>query len=168
MASKMPANGSVPTVHVAGVDVRMSISPNIPKDQKDPCRHRRNKKKKQTFVVYMAPQKGGTGKYYVGRTRGTGTVEQITLGRQRNHHREGIGPLQAVCIQDSYSACRGAEQKHYDHMNNKGKTITSARSKGRGKQIAPIKTDNPRRDDYLACAEKSAKPSPPGCEICAA
>lgn len=166
MASKIPAGGSVPTIHVAGV--AMGVAPPVPKGQKDPCRHRRKKKgKKKTYVVYMAAQKGGTGKFYVGRTRGTGTVEQITLNRQRNHHRTGIGALTPVCIQDSYSACRGAEQKHYDHMAAQGKVITSSRSKGRGKQIAPIRTDNTNRQDYLDCAKNSAQPSPPGCPICA-
>lgn len=172
MASKIPATGSVPTVHVAGVAITVSVAPPVPKGQKDPCRHRRNKKKKKTYVVYMAPQKGGTGKFYIGRTRGTGTVEQITLNRQRNHHRAGIGALQAVCVQDSYSACRGAEQKHYDHMAAQGKVITSPRKTGRGKQIAPIRSDhpkrNPKRNDYMDCAKKSAQPSPPGCAICAA
>lgn len=162
----MPATGSVPTVHVASFSV--GFAPPVPKGKKDPCRHRRNKKKKQKFVVYMAAQMGGTGKFYVGRTRGTGTVEQITLNRQRNHHRTGIGALTAVCVQDSYSACRGAEQKHYDHMAAQGKVITSKRATGRGQQIAPIKADNTRKNDYLACAKNSAQPSPPGCAICAA
>lgn len=166
MASKVPPNGSVPTVHVA--ETAMGNAPAASKGKKDPCRHRRNKKKKQIFVVYMAKQMGGTGKYYVGRTRGKGSVEEVVLNRQRNHHRVGIGPLVAVCIQDSYSACRGAEQKHYDHWAAQDMVITSKRSEGRGKQIAPIKTDNPRRDDYMACAKSSARPAPPGCGICAA
>ena len=165
MASKAPQTGSVPTAHVAGV--AMGVAPSVPKGKKDPCRHRRNKKKR-TFVVYMAAQKGGTGNFYVGRTRGTGTVAQITANRQRNHHRTGIGPLVPVCIQDSYSACRGAEQKHYDHMAKRGKVITSQRAKGKGEQIAPIRSDHANRKDYLACAKSSARPSPPGCKVCAA
>lgn len=166
MASKIPATGSVPTVHVAGV--AMGVAPPVPKGQKDPCRHRRNKKKKQKFVVYMAAEKGGTGKFYVGRTRGTGTVKQITLNRQRGHHRTDIGSLNAVCVTDSYSACRGAEQKHLADIVAKGKAISAPRKKGRGKQIAPVKSDNPKKQDYLDCAKASAQPSPPGCSICAA
>lgn len=166
MASKMPATGSVPTVHVASFSV--GFAPPVPKGKKDPCRHRRNKKKKQKFVVYMAAEKGSTGKFYVGRTRGTGTVAQITNRRQRNHHRTDIGPLKAVCVTDSYSACRGAEQKHYADIVAKGKAITSPRKKGKGKQIAPISGDNPNEKDYLDCAKASAQPSPPGCSICAA
>jgi|SRR5580765_2713169 len=165
MASKMPATGSVPTVHLAGVAMGVALS--VP-GKKDPCRHRRNKKKKQKFVVYMAAEKGGTGNFYVGRTRGTGTVAQITTNRQRNHHRTDIGPLQPVCVQDSYSACRGAEQKHYDHMAAQGKVITSPRAKGRGKQIAPIRSDHAKKNDYQDCAKSSAQPSPPGCAVCAA
>lgn len=158
MASKIPTTGSVPTFHVAGV------APPVQKGKPDPCRHRRNKKKKQKFVVYMAAERGSTGKYYVGRTRGTGTVTQITNNRQRGHHRTDIGRLKPVCVTDSYSACRGAEQKHYAAA----KKITSPRSKGRGAQIAPISADNPKKKDYMACAKASAQPSPPRCAICAA
>ena len=163
MASKAPVTGATPTVFAAGV------APPAPAGKKDPCRHRRNKKKKQKFVVYMAAEKGGTGKFYVGRTRGTGTVEQITLSRQRNHHRTDIGGLQAVCVTDSYSACRGAEQKHYQDMVNKGKAITLPRSKGKGAQIAPISEDNPKKKDYEDCAKLSAQNAqpPPSCSICA-
>lgn len=169
MASKIPANGSVPTVFIAGIAV--GVAPPVPKGQKDPCRHRRNKKKKQTFVVYMAVEKGSSGptaKYYVGRTRGTGTVTQIINNRERGHHRTDIGSLKPVCITDSYSACRGAEQKHYADMASKGKVITTKRAKGRGKQIAPISPDNPKKADYMACAKASAQPSPPRCAVCAA
>ena len=112
----------------------------------------------------MAAEKGATGNYYVGRTRGTGTVTQIINNRERGHHRTDIGRLVPVCVTDSYSACRGAEQKHYAAA----KKITSPRSKGKGAQIAPISADNPKKDDYMACAKASAQPSPPRCAICAA
>ena len=166
MASKVPPNGSVPTVHIAGV------APSVPKGKNDPCRHRRNKKKKTVFLVYKAEEdtgSGPTGKYYIGRTRGP-TVKQAKNSRERGHHRKDIGELQVVCVADSYSACRGAEQKHYNDMVSKGKAITSTRSKGKGAQIAPISTDNPKSQDYMDCAKVSAlnaKP-PPSCSICAA
>lgn len=166
MASKVPPNGSVPTVFVAGL--ALGVAPPVANGQKDPCRHRRNKKKKKTFVVYLAAEKGSTGKFYVGRTRGTGTVAQIITNRQRGHHRTDIGGLTPVCVTDSYSACRGAEQKHYAHLAAQGKVITAPRAKGRGKQIAPINADNAKKADYLACAKDSAQPSPPRCAVCAA
>ncbi len=161
MASKVPPNGSVPTVHIAGV------APSVPKGKNDPCRHRRNKKKKTVFVVYKAAEdtgSGPTGNYYVGRTRGA-TADLAKNNRERGHHRTDIGKLQIVCVTDSYSACRGAEQKHYAAA----KKITSKKSKGRGAQIAPISDDNPRKKDYEDCAKASATPSPPGsgCKICA-
>jgi hypothetical protein len=165
MASKIPATGSVPTVHVAGV--AMGVAPSVAKGTKDPCRHRRNKKK-QKFVVYMAAERGSTGNYYVGRTRGTGTIDQIINNRERGHHRTDIGRLKAVCTTDTYSACRGAEQKHYDHMAAQNKVITSPRAKGRGEQIAPVAADSPKKKDYMDCAKASAQPAPPGCAICAA
>jgi hypothetical protein len=164
MASKVPPNGSVPTVLVAGV------APSVPKGQKDPCRHRRNKKKKTVYVVYRAQEdtgSGPTGNYYVGRTRGA-TADQAKNNRERGHHRTDIGKLQIVCVTDTYSACRGAEQKHFNDTVNKGKAIKTPRSKGKGAQIAPISEDNPKKQDYMDCAEASAKPSPPGCAICAA
>lgn len=162
------ATGSVPTVHVAGVARSMGVAPAVAKGKKDPCRHRRNKRKKQIFVVYEARQKGGTGKIYVGRTRGPGTYTQALNTRKSKHHRPGIGPLRAVCIQDSYSACRGAEQKHYENRARQGRVIISQRSEGRGRQIAPIRADNSKKQDYLDCAKSSARPSPPGCAVCAA
>lgn len=162
MPKKQPPNAPAPTIFVAGV------APPVPKGTKDPCRHRRNKKKKKTYVVYIAAEKGGTGNYYVGRTRGTGTVMQIVNNRERGHHRTDIGKLKAVCITDSYSACRGAEQKHHADMVSKGKAITAPRAPGRGAQIAPISSDNPKKQDYLDCAKASAQPSPPKCAICAA
>jgi hypothetical protein len=154
------ANGlTIP--HVAGV------APSVPKGTPDPCRHRRNKKK-QIFVVYIARETGSSPpKYYVGRTRGTGTLTQVVNNRERGHHRTDIGKLTAVCQADSYSACRGAEQKHYDDMVTNSKAITTPRSKGKGAQIAPISADNKKKKDYMECATNSARPSPPGCPICA-
>lgn len=169
MASKVPQTGSVPTVHVASV--AMGVAPPVPKGKKDPCRHRRNKKKMTKFVVYRAAEKpasGPTPQYYVGRTRGTGTAEQIINKREQGHHRTDIGKLVKVCETDSYSACRGAEQKHYADMVANGKAISSPRKKGTGAQIAPIAADNPKKQDYLDCAKASAQPSPPRCAICAA
>lgn len=168
MASKVPANGAVPTVFAAGV------APSPQQGKKDPCRHRRNKKKKTIFVVYMAAEdtgSGPTGNYYVGRTRGTGSISKIINNRERSHHRTDIGPLKAVCITDSYSACRGAEQKHHADMVAKNKAITSPRKKGKGAQIAPISEDNPKKQDYMDCAKASALNAPqppPPCPICSA
>jgi hypothetical protein len=160
-----PPNG-LTMPHAAGV-AGPSTGP------KDPCRHRRNAKtKKQKFVVYKAEEEGSagpTGRFYIGRTRGA-TVAQAKNTRERNHHRKDIGGLEVVCVQDTYSACRGAEQKHYDALGP-GKRINTPRKKGRGKQIAPIREGNEKVDDYLECAKKSAEnaPKPPGgCSICAA
>lgn len=160
---KPPPNG-LTTPHVAGV------APSVPKGTPDPCRHRRNKKKKTVFVVYRAAEdtgSGPTGNYYVGRTRGA-SLDLALNNRERGHHRTDIGKLIPVCQADSYSACRGAEQKHYEDNVSKGKAITSPRSKGKGTQIAPISNENPKKKDYIECAKKSAQPSPPGCPICAA
>ena len=165
MASTNSVNGPAPTVFAAG------IAPPASTGKPDPCRHRRNKKKKQKFVVYVAvetPASGPTPKYYVGRTRGTGTITQIVNNRERNHHRTDIGKLTKVCETDTYSACRGAEQKHYNDMVANGKAITTPRAPGKGAQIAPIAADNPKKQDYEDCAKASATPSPPGCPICAA
>jgi hypothetical protein len=160
---KPPATGSVPTVHAAGV------APPVPKGQLDPCRHRRNKKKKTKFVVYMAQEIGSDPpKYYVGRTRGIGTVAQIINSREQGHHRTDIGALKKVCEQDTYAACRGAEQLHYLDMVKNNKAITSPRQPGKGAQIAPISKDNPKKDDYLACAKASAKNVSPPCPVCSA
>lgn len=163
MASKIPTTGSVPTVHVAGV------APPVQKGKPDPCRHRRDEK--AVFVVYKAQEEVGnppkkTGNYYVGRTRGA-TADQAKNNRERGHHRTDIGKLQVVCVTDSYSACRGAEQKHYVATKNK---ITSPKSKGKGAQIAPIAADNPNKKDYEDCAKLSAQNAvpQPGCAICAA
>jgi hypothetical protein len=163
MAKKAKVNTPAPTIHVA-----KGAAPPVPKGAPDPCRHRRNKKKKQKFIVYISAEKGKTGNYYVGRTRGKGTVTQVILKRQQGHHRTDIGYLTPVCETDTYSACRGAEMKHYAAMEAKNKLIKTPRSPGRGKQIAPIKDDNPRKDDYIACAEATARSSPTGCKICAA
>jgi len=159
--AKAPPNGlTIP--HVAGV------APSVPKGTPDPCRHRRNKKKKQVFVVYMAQETGSNpSKFYVGRTRGA-SLDSAIANRERGHHRTDIGKLVPVCQADSYSACRGAEQKHYNHTKTNGDAITTPRSKGKGAQIAPISDDNPKKQDYLDCATQSAQPSPPKCPICAA
>ena len=143
MASKVPPNGSVPTVHIAGV------APSVPKGKNDPCRHRRNKKKKTVFVVYKAEEdtgSGATGKFYIGRTRGV-TADAAKNTRERGHHRTDIGQLEVVCVHDTYSACRGAEQKHYDHMVAQKKQITSPKQKGKGacrigKRIGSVKHDH--------------------------
>ena len=164
--AKMPKTGTVPTVHAA------KVKPAGPKKKLDPCRHRRNKKK-QVFVVYMARQTGSRPpKYYIGRTRGPdtgpGSVTRAINNRERGHHRTDIGPLQKVCEQNSYAACRGAEQLHYDDMVKNGQAITTKRQKGKGKQISPIRKGTKKEPDYLACAKQEATPSPPGCGICAA
>jgi hypothetical protein len=160
--AKQPKTGVTPTVHAA------KANPAGPKKKLDPCRHRR-KKKKQVFVVYMARETGSSPpKYYIGRTRGPGTVTQAINNRERGHHRTDIGSLRKVCEQKSYSACRGAEQLHYLDMVAKGHAITKPRKKGKGKQIAPISADNTKKDDYVACAKAEATPSPPGCDVCAA
>ena len=161
--AKQAKTGSVPGPHVA------SVAPPSPPGKLDPCRHRRNKKKKTKFVVYMARQTGShPPKYYIGRTRGTGTVAEIIKNRQDGHHRTDIGPLQKVCEQDTYAACRGAEQLHYLAMANQGKAIQTKRATGKGKQIAPIAADNPKKDDYIACAKASAKNVSPPCPVCSA
>lgn len=118
-------------------------------------------------MIYYAEEKGNTGNFYVGRTRGKGTVDQVTNKRWNSHHRTDIKQLVAQCVTDTYSACRGAEQKHYDDLMSEGVLITSTRKPGRGAQIAPISDDNPRKDDYIACAKATATLSPKGCPICA-
>ena len=145
---------------------------------KDPCRHRKEAStkdgKKVTFVIYRAKEMIGgnwTGKYYIGRTRGTGTITQILDKRKANHHRKDIGDLELVCKQESYSACRGAEQKHYDALKTSTPptVITTPRKKGKGgAQIAPIRDDHDDRDDYLDCAknEKTNNTTNP-CGVCA-
>ena len=155
-----PPNGP-PMPHSAGLS-GPSTGP------KDPCRHRRNAKtKKQVFVVYRALQKGSRPpKYYIGRTRGP-SVTEAKNARERGHHRTDIGPLEVICVQDTYSACRGAEQAHYKDLESKGKVITTKRSTGRGTQIAPIKDDNPKKKDYEDCAKQSAENAKKnGCGIC--
>jgi len=164
MANKVPANGAVPTMFVA------SVAPAFPMDMDNPCEHPRDKKKRR-YVVYIAEEEidyEPTGKFYVGRTSGTGTVTQIVNKRQQGHHRTDIGKLKAIHETDSYSACRGAEQKHYEDMVAKNQAITSPRAKGRGAQIAPIAADNRRKQKYLDCAQASARHSHPGCPICGA
>lgn len=158
-----PKTGAVPMPHKAG------IAPPKKAGTPDPCRHRRNRKtKKQVFVIYKAKQIGSKPpKYYIGRTRGP-SVSEAKNARQAGHHRTDIGNLVVVCVQDTYSACRGAEQKHYEAL--KGSKITTKPSKGRGAQIAPISDENPKKKDYLACAKESAKNAKkqPGCSICSA
>jgi hypothetical protein len=154
--------GSAPTAHVAGV-AGPSQGP------KDPCRHRRSKKKKK-YIIYKAPEIDSngkpTGRYYIGRSSGpaTKTVQQIKDARKAKHHRKDIGEPEVVCEMDTYAAIRGAEQKHYDDLGP-GKQINAPRRKGRGKQIAPIRADNERKDDYEECAQRSAQKTN-SCGIC--
>jgi hypothetical protein len=122
--------------------------------------------------VYKAEEdtgSGPTGKFYIGRTRGV-TADAAKNARERGHHRKDIGQLEVVCVHNTYSACRGAEQKHYDHMVAQNKQITSPRKTGKGKQIAPISKDNPKKKDYEDCAKLSANNAvpPPSCKICGA
>jgi hypothetical protein len=156
-----PGNGP-PLPHHAG------IAPSVPKGTPDPCRHRRNAKtKKQVFVVYKAKQIGSRPpKYYIGRTRGP-SVDAARNARERGHHRADIGPLVVVCVQNTYSACRGAEQKHYQDLVDRGEAIITKRSKGRGAQIAPIRDESSAPGcDYLECAKESAKKAKKPCKIC--
>ncbi|SFO42543.1 hypothetical protein [Nitrosospira briensis] len=173
MAKKAKVNTPAPTVHIA------KANPAVTPATKDPCRHRKEAStkdgKKVTFVVYRAKEMINgkwTGNWYIGRTRGTGTVTQILDRRKANHHRPDIGDLEMICTQDSYSACRGAEQKHYDALKNSvpPKVITTPRKKGKGgAQIAPIRDDHDNRDDYMNCAknEKVANTTNP-CSTCSA
>jgi len=130
--------------------------------KKDPCRHRRTKKKER-FVVYQGaddrkdePGKKRKGMTYVGRTRGPkgATNDQIMNHRKSNHHVEFKSPgPKVVCEQDSYSACRGAEHIHRQ-ANLDAKTGTH--------QSRPIGTKNKRRKDYIECAKKTNV----NCPIC--
>lgn len=170
MAKKAKVNIPTPAAHVATASPALTPAT-------DPCRHRKEKNtkdgKKVTFVIYRAKEMVNgqwTGNWYIGRTRGTGTVRQALDRREMNHHRTDIGPLEFLCQQDSYSACRGAEQKHYDALKGPpDRRIKSARSKGKGAQIAPIRDDHDHRGDYLDCAkkEKSGNTTKP-CGVCAA
>jgi hypothetical protein len=173
MAKKPKVNTPAPTVHVAKASPALTPAT-------DPCRHRKEKNtkdgKKVTFVIYRAQELDAngvwTGNWYIGRTRGTGTVQQAIDRREANHHRTDIGPLEYLCRQESYSACRGAEQKHYSALKGPPDLrIKGARSKGTGAQIAPIRDDHENRDDYIQCAknEKTAPPKPKNpCDVCSA
>jgi len=135
--------------------------------KKDPCKRDKGKKKKK-YVVYEAQllDKGKpTGKMYVGRTSGKpgATAKEIAKKRKASHHRKDIGPLQVVCETDSYSACRGAEEKHQKAHEAKGASLSTGKKKT---QINPISPKNKqKKEDYLECAKQKNSKT---CGICGA
>jgi hypothetical protein len=163
MAKKQPKTGVAPGTHTAGVASGGGA--------KDPCKHKNNRKKRK-YVVYIAPVVAGnppqpTGEMYVGRTQGLQSelTDTIVLRRMRGHHRrksakkrkklKKIGDLIGVCVTESYAAVRGAEQKHMDYYRNK--------TPPQGSQMNGISPDNPRRQDYMDCAEQK---NGANCDIC--
>jgi uncharacterized Zn-binding protein involved in type VI secretion len=123
------------------------------------CAHKNDKG--QRFVVYIAAvydEHGNpTGKWYVGRTRGPAgaSTRQILNKRFSSHHwrkpsrkrKETIGPLTAVCETDSYSAVRGAEEKHQKAMEAGGLGTKQANP------ISPRKGTKKKKDKYMECAK---------------
>jgi hypothetical protein len=157
------ANGPAPAPHSAG----MANVPPDDEDTKKKCAHKNNKKKR-TYVIYHAPiMKNGkpTGQWYVGRSQGPQGMDpiKIALKRKRGHHRPDIGQPIVACVTTSYAAIRGAEHKHQQYFESKGKSKAGSKKKG-GTQIRAISPKHKRKNDYCECAKRTNGPT---CGICA-
>ena len=101
-------------------------------------------KGKKKYVTYIAEDLDNPGKYYVGRSSGTETPQQILNRRKAGHHRN-LGDLEFDQVTESYHAIRGREHLVWERLREQGLSTD---------QINPISSRNKNKEKYIQATIK--------------